>query len=90
MITINDIMQASVYVATETGSSPGAVSVTYRKDMEGDFDWTVTIVYRQAASRKGYCSTLDGYGETPSEAAKEAVATYRRAVERGLVAKEKG
>jgi hypothetical protein len=46
----------------------------------------VQITYRQARSRKGYHSSLDGYGETPAEAAKEAIDAYRRAVEFGLVA----
>jgi hypothetical protein len=87
MITEADITQASIETAAQTGAKVSNVSVTYRKDAEGSYDWTVTIAYRQAASRKGYFSSLDGYGETPVEAAKDAVATYQHAVDRGLVAK---
>jgi hypothetical protein len=86
MITEIKIMDAIEEVFVETGVERHHVGVIFKQDPRGGGDWTVQITYRQAHSRKGYHSSLDGYGETPAEAAKEAIDAYRRAVEFGLVA----
>lgn len=84
-ITEDDIKFAAVWTADKTGRKVHQITVAYRRDQEDDgIDWTVSIRYPQARGR-GSWTSLDGYGETPADAAKMAVETYRRAEADGLV-----
>jgi hypothetical protein len=82
---MEEIKSAVSAVAAATAESRRRVSVEYREDAEGGQPWIVHVTYTQQSSRKGYTSTVEGYGETPTAAAEDAIETYHRAVARGIV-----
>lgn len=84
MITLSDIQSAVTTAAAATGRPRGSIGVEYRETEEDETPWIVRIAFTMAASRKGYGSSVEGYGASPQQAAADAVGSYRRAVDSGF------
>jgi hypothetical protein len=82
--TSDDIASAIEHAADQTNRTPNWVRIGMGYDAEVTDDesawfWWCQITYTRARSRKGYQSSVEGFGRTPHEAADDAIAGIARA-----------